>query len=260
MQRKGIASALLCLLLFSILFLTRHTYASPPNCHCQDHDRVLRLESPPLTGQDVEELQTILRKLGYYDDAIDGVYNERTEKAVMDWQVWAGLPANGIFGSQEQEALTISIAHESIKTPSPAPPSGEMRIEIDVEKKTLTLLVEDQIFQVYPCAVGKSKTKTPIGEWRIIQKGTNWGGGFGTRWLGLNVPWGIYGIHGTNNPSSIGTEASAGCIRMHNKDVEQIYPWITVGTRVSILGPFLVSASTIHSNQAKAANRYRCYN
>ena len=47
----------------------------------------------------------------------------------------------------------------------------------------------------------------------------NWGGGFGTRWLGLNVPWGIYGIHGTNQPWSIGTQASAGCIRMFNRHV-----------------------------------------
>ena len=98
--------------------------------------------------------------------------------------------------------------------------------------------MDDQVFKVYPCAVGKSSTKSPVGEWRIIQKGTNWGGGFGTRWLGLNVPWGIYGIHGTNNPRSIGTAASAGCVRMQNRDVEEIYPWISVGTGFLLSGPF----------------------
>ena len=79
-------------------------------------------------------------------------------------------------------------------------------------------------------------TLSPVGEWKIVHKGVNWGGGFGTRWLGLNVPWGIYGIHGTNKPSSIGTRASAGCIRMQNRDVEELFEWVSIGTPVRILG------------------------
>ena len=44
---------------------------------------------------------------------------------------------------------------------------------------------------------------------------------FGTRWMGLSKPH--YGIHGTNNPSSIGKAVSLGCIRMYNRDIEIIF-------------------------------------
>jgi lipoprotein-anchoring transpeptidase ErfK/SrfK len=44
-----------------------------------------------------------------------------------------------------------------------------------------------------------------------------------------------YAIHGTNNPSSIGTFASFGCIRMHNRDVLDLYKRVKVGTKVVVL-------------------------
>jgi lipoprotein-anchoring transpeptidase ErfK/SrfK len=53
--------------------------------------------------------------------------------------------------------------------------------------------------------------------------------------MGLNVPWGIYGIHGTNKPGSIGSYASHGCIRMFNRDVEKLYPLVPHGCRVKIV-------------------------
>ncbi len=238
MRRRYCKRAFFCLLVLCFALTTPKALANPLHCNCPDENRDLRLTTPAQTGPDVEELQTILKELGYFSGEVTGKFGTATEAAVKKLQAWLHLPASGVFGAKEREALTISLAHESIGTTNPAPPPGELRIEIDTEKKTLTLLVDDQIYKVYPCAVGKSSTKSPVGEWRIIQKGTNWGGGFGTRWLGLNIPWGIYGIHGTNNPSSIGTAASAGCIRMQNRDVEQLYPWISVGTRVSIIGPF----------------------
>ena len=43
-----------------------------------------------------------------------------------------------------------------------------------------------------------------------------------------------YAIHGTNQPSSIGTFASYGCIRMLNEDVMDLYQRVTVGTRVMV--------------------------
>ncbi|GAA0076639.1 hypothetical protein UT300005_10170 [Clostridium sp. CTA-5] len=69
-----------------------------------------------------------------------------------------------------------------------------------------------------------------------------WSGGFGTRWIGLNVPWGKFGIHGTNKPGTIGSEASHGCIRMFNKDIEALYEYVEYGMIVTIYagpnGPF----------------------
>jgi lipoprotein-anchoring transpeptidase ErfK/SrfK len=45
---------------------------------------------------------------------------------------------------------------------------------------------------------------------------------------------GQYAIHGTNNPSSIGGYVSYGCIRMHNRDILDLYERVSVGTRVVV--------------------------
>lgn len=109
-------------------------------------------------------------------------------------------------------------------------------IYIDPLRNQLTLVLNGVKVKQYPVALGKRKTPSPVGEWKVINKYENWGKGFGTRWIGLNVPWGIYGIHGTNRPGSIGSDASHGCIRMFNRHVEELYKLIPLGTRVYILG------------------------
>lgn len=121
--------------------------------------------------------------------------------------------------------------------------SHEYAIVIDTSTETLTLFRDGALFKEFPVAVGKPATPTPPGEWRVTNKSTNWGGGFGTRWNGLNVPWGIYGIHGTNQPHAIGQHVSGGCIRMFNQDVEELYDIIPIGTPVTIYGPLPVVAA-----------------
>lgn len=125
------------------------------------------------------------------------------------------------------------------------PPPGTKTIVINVSKRILDLYSDGQFYKKYRIAVGKSDTPTPIGEWNIVWKDYNWGTGFGTRWMGLNVPWGIYGIHGTNKPWSIGQFASHGCIRMRNKDVEELFEWVPVGTSVRIEGRKMKVARTL---------------
>lgn len=112
-------------------------------------------------------------------------------------------------------------------------------IIIDTTRCRLFLFYGTKLVRSYPVAVGKPETPTPIGNWRIKRKAMNWGSGFGTRWLGLNVPWGIYGIHGTNKPYTIGGHESAGCIRMFNRDVEELYNLVPLGTPVVAVGPVL---------------------
>lgn len=109
-------------------------------------------------------------------------------------------------------------------------------IQINTEVPVLKLYEDGKLLRMYPVALGAPKTQTPIGHWRVVDKQRGWGNGFGTRWLGLDVPWGIYGIHGTNRPSSIGQYASNGCIRMYNKDVEELYKRVPEGTPVVING------------------------
>lgn len=118
----------------------------------------------------------------------------------------------------------------------PPPPAGEVTLIIDVRNRTLSVLDDGHPHHQFPCAIGKSETPSPVGRWEILRKARNWGTGFGTRWMGLNVTWGIYGIHGTNKPGSVGTRASHGCIRMLNRHAEQLYPWVEAGTPVYIVG------------------------
>ncbi len=115
---------------------------------------------------------------------------------------------------------------------------GRMHIVIDAPGQSLTRLVGEEPIRTYTVAVGKPKTPTPIGYWRIKKKAI-WGAGFGARWMGLDIPWGTYGIHGTNKPWSIGTRASGGCVRMFNRDVVGLYDLVVEGTPVTIKGqPF----------------------
>jgi len=113
---------------------------------------------------------------------------------------------------------------------------SEYDIMIDLTESILYLFKDGEIVKKYVVAQGKPSTPSPVGVWEIVSKARNWGGGFGTRWLGLNVPWGEYGIHGTNRPSSIGHRASQGCFRMRNKDVEELYDLVPYRTKVYVYG------------------------
>lgn len=105
-------------------------------------------------------------------------------------------------------------------------------IVIHTNRRQLELYEGSRLIQQYPIAVGKGATPTPPGHYSIATKSLYPGGAFGSRWMGLSIPH--YGIHGTNNPSSIGQAVSKGCIRMHNHDAEALFQRIEVGTSVII--------------------------
>ncbi|HDK7155398.1 TPA: L,D-transpeptidase [Clostridium botulinum] len=109
------------------------------------------------------------------------------------------------------------------------------RIVINTKAHTLTLFRDNNVYKTYKVAVGKPSTPTPKGTFKIINRAINPGGPFGARWLGLNIPYGDYGIHGTNNPSSIGKNVSNGCIRMFNNQVIELSNLVPIGTTVTIV-------------------------
>ncbi|WP_113673001.1 L,D-transpeptidase family protein [Vallitalea guaymasensis] len=106
-------------------------------------------------------------------------------------------------------------------------------IEIVLKNRILKLLSNDKVIKHYPVAIGKPSTPTPKGSWKIIKKGL-WGDQFGGYFMQLSVPWGIYGIHGTNKPWSVGTRASNGCIRMYSNQAAELYSIIPLNTPVLI--------------------------
>ncbi|GMA63322.1 L,D-transpeptidase [Alicyclobacillus fastidiosus] len=106
------------------------------------------------------------------------------------------------------------------------------RIIVDLSQRKLHLLNGNTVVKSYPIGIGRILTKTPVGEYTIVNREKDPGGPFGAYWLGLSRPH--YGIHGTNNPASIGKRVSHGCIRMYNRDVMDLQSRVTIGTRVTI--------------------------
>lgn len=125
-------------------------------------------------------------------------------------------------------------------------PAVRLSIVIDKSKNTLTLKGDEMILKVFRVGTGQYN-KTPVGTFKIINKlvdppwyskeGVIPAGDernlLGTRWLGLNVP--SYGIHGTTQPETIGSQSSAGCVRMLNEEVEFLYSIVPEQTEVTIV-------------------------
>ncbi|MBU1086975.1 MAG: L,D-transpeptidase family protein [Candidatus Omnitrophica bacterium] len=119
-------------------------------------------------------------------------------------------------------------------------------ILIDKSENTLTLKTDAETIKTYPVATGANNI-TPAGEFTITSRLKNpvWfhkgeiippdnpRNALGSRWLGLDNPQ--YGIHGTIQPDLIGQQVSHGCVRMLNKDVEELFDLVPTGTKVSII-------------------------
>ena len=123
----------------------------------------------------------------------------------------------------------------------------QRRVVVSIPDRKLALIENGRVVKIYPTAVGAAASPTPSGTYSIAQRVANptWygpgivvgpgkGNPVGTRWLGLSRKG--YGIHGTNNPRSIGKRASHGCVRMRNSDVEDLFERVTVGDVVELHG------------------------
>ena len=129
-------------------------------------------------------------------------------------------------------------------------------IVVSLEDRKLALVEDGKARKIYDVAVGKPSTPSPVGTFTIERRVANPtyhhdgktvlpgpGNPVGTRWMGLSKHG--YGIHGTNQPDSIGKAASHGCIRMHEADVLALYPLVPVGTGVIVYGAPPWGASTV---------------
>ena len=143
--------------------------------------------------------------------------------------------ANGLAGDRIRKGQTLKID------------KSKFAMVVSKSRNTLTLLANGELFKIYSVGTGRSNS-TPTGDYKIINKLVNppWykpGGGLiafgdqgnllGTRWLGINLPG--YGIHGTWEPDTVGKQSSAGCIRLQNPDVEELFKIVDVGTPVKIV-------------------------
>ena len=125
--------------------------------------------------------------------------------------------------------------------------AARREIIVSLEDRKLALIQNGEIRKIYTVAIGKPSTPSPEGIFTIQRRVANPtyhhdgksvlpgpGNPVGTRWLGLSKPG--YGIHGTNEPKSIGKAASHGCIRMAKADLEEFFTMVAVGDTVRLIG------------------------
>jgi lipoprotein-anchoring transpeptidase ErfK/SrfK len=123
---------------------------------------------------------------------------------------------------------------------------GKFAIEISKSANTLTVTDDGRFFKRYRVGTGQFN-KTPVGTFKIMTRlekppwyrpdGRTIPYGdadniLGTHWLGLDIP--RYGIHGTWETNSIGKQSSAGCVRLVNDDITELYILLPAGTPVTI--------------------------
>jgi lipoprotein-anchoring transpeptidase ErfK/SrfK len=119
------------------------------------------------------------------------------------------------------------------------------RVVVSIPDRKLAVIEDGEIVTVFDVAVGKPATPSPVGTFTIVNRVTNptyykagkvVGPGaanpVGTRWIGLSEKG--YGIHGTDNPRSIGFAKSHGCIRLRNQDVERLFERVRTGDVVEL--------------------------
>jgi len=147
--------------------------------------------------------------------------------------------------SEEQQNGRIVAAPETSPATSLPSAAAERRIVVSIPDRKLAVVERGRAKKIYRVGVGAKDTPSPAGKFHIVnkaakpnyyRKGEVVAAGesnpVGSRWLGLDLPH--YGIHGTNEPQSIGQEASHGCIRLAKPDVEELYDMARVGDEVEI--------------------------
>jgi len=131
--------------------------------------------------------------------------------------------------------------------PNPLP--GDTFLIINKKTNEMAFIDDNRVQTVLSVGTGKSNELTPEGLFTVTVKaenpyyrkgnipGKHPDNPLGTRWIGfdaLDTDGRIYGLHGTNDPSSIGKYVSNGCIRLQNEGIESLFPFIPLGTKVLI--------------------------
>ena len=150
--------------------------------------------------------------------------------------------------------LAMTSTSAALQTSIPAAPTTKAPelaqatvrwVLVSLPDRKLALFENGKVVRTYPVAIGKTSTPSPVGAFKIVNRVTNpayyhkgqviaagRNNPVGSRWMGLSAKG--YGIHGTNQQSSIGKAASTGCIRLSKRDLEELFELVNVGDAVEI--------------------------
>jgi len=141
--------------------------------------------------------------------------------------------ADGNERPLKEDASSVEMGSSESEKAHRIKPTG-YHLYVDLDELLMYVYKNGELVKTYGVSGGKANSPSPLGTWKIINKDT-WGEGFGGAWLGFNVPWGMYGIHGTTEPWSVGrSNTSKGCIRMKNDDARELYRMVPHNTPVTI--------------------------
>ncbi|EKN69707.1 hypothetical protein BABA_09791 [Neobacillus bataviensis LMG 21833] len=145
------------------------------------------------------------------------------------------------------------------------PMPGDPFVIINKTKNELAFINENKVQTVVSVGTGKTQELTPEGLFTITVKAKdpyfrrgNIPGGdpknpLGARWIGfdaLGTDGRTYGIHGTNQPASIGRYVSQGCIRSQNEVISSLFPLIPLGTKILVISSKKSFENLAHENGA----------
>lgn len=146
--------------------------------------------------------------------------------------------------------MLIAFVFSPIWPLGPNPMHGDPFIIVNKKINEVALINDGKVQTVISAATGETEDLTPEGLYTIIVKakdpyyrkkdikGGDPANPLGTRWIGFDAKdtdGRIYGLHGTNDPSSIGKYVSQGCIRLQNEAIESLYDFVPVGTKILVI-------------------------
>ncbi len=117
---------------------------------------------------------------------------------------------------------------------------------VDLAARELTVWVDGVVDRVIEAAIGSDENPTPTGSFYVVDKldTTDDGGAYGPYAFGLSAHSetltefgggdGQIGIHGTNDPTSLGQAVSHGCVRLPNDAITHLATELPLGTPVVI--------------------------
>jgi peptidoglycan hydrolase-like protein with peptidoglycan-binding domain len=193
---------------------------------------------PGSAGPEVLALEQRLVELGFRPGPVDGTYTAETASAVMAYQKHEGLGRDGIAGPE-----TMGAVFAPLRGPGPLPWGPVPRLEIDLDRQIMFVLLGDGSVTALNISSGNNQTyhhpagytavaATPVGQFAVERKiDAAEHAPLGTLYRPMYFKGG-FAVHGST--SVPGYPASHGCVRTSYADQDWLFPLIPRGTPVVV--------------------------
>ena len=199
---------------------------------------------------DYDKIEEVQEKLGQIN--IDLIFSPAQLPQTVSYEI---VPGDSLGKLAKKYNTTTQLIKRANGLKSDVIRTGEtlriwtapFSILVNKSQNILFLKSGEEVLKIYHVSTGRDNI-TPVGTFKIatkIEKPVWYRNGgtpipsespeneLGSRWMGFDTD-SHYGIHGTLHPEAIGQQVTAGCVRLKNEDVEELFDIIPVGTQVVI--------------------------